>query len=66
MHTAITIGFVPTLVSASESDGTVQLCAQVIDGNTDLERDVVINFNTADGDRATSDNPATGKNVRFI
>ncbi len=57
----ITIGFVPNEVSVPESAGTVQLCAQVISGNPNLERDVVIAFNTVDGDSGAGGNAATGE-----
>ena len=66
MHAAITIGFVPNRVSVSESTGSVQLCARVMGENVMLERDVILNFNTADGDSAASDNPATGKSESAV
>ena len=46
---AITIGFQPSTEVVSESDGSVELCARLLRGDQQLERDVVISFMTNDG-----------------
>ncbi len=59
--TGVRIGFVPNVVSVPESAGTVQLCAEVIEGNPAIERDIVISFSTADGPSDGEENAATGE-----
>ena len=57
LPTAITIGFVSSTMTVSESDGSVELCARLLRGDQQLERDVVVSFMTSDGS-------ASGKDVR--